>query len=121
MKTLALGILLVAVGVWAVAAPGPSPTTGNRFPVNPEPRVAPPARAGAAGDLIAFSENVAQKYQQVTVIDAKQKVISVYHVDLATGQIALRSVRAIQWDLRMSDFNGTAPFPREIQAMSERR
>ncbi|MBN1911905.1 MAG: hypothetical protein JW818_19340 [Pirellulales bacterium] len=119
MKSLVLGILLVAVGVWAVAAPGPLPTDGN-FGANPR-EAASLARAGAAGDLIAFSENIAQKYQQVTVIDAKQKVISVYHVDLGTGQIALRSVRAIQWDLRMSDYNGKTPLPREIQAMSEQR
>ena len=87
----------------------------------PEPRTMP-VRSGMASDgLIALGETVNQKYQQVTVIDPKRQVISVYHIDLPTGMIALRSVRNIHWDLQMSDFNGKNPLSREIQALSEQR
>jgi len=71
--------------------------------------------------LMVLCETVAQKYQQVTVIDPRREVISVYHVDLANGVIALRSVRNIHWDLQMSDYNGQRPLPREIRALSEQR
>ncbi len=72
-------------------------------------------------EMLAFSEVVDKKYQQVTVIDPKQQVISVYHIDLVTGTITLRSVRNIHWDLQMTDFNGSRPLPKEIQALSEQR
>jgi hypothetical protein len=47
--------------------------------------------------------------------------MSVYHIGLTTGKIALRSVRNIHWDLQMTEFNGEAPLPREIQALIEPR
>ena len=58
---------------------------------------------------------VGDKYQQM-VVDPKSRVMSVYHVDLASGSIHLRCVRNIHWDLQMMDFNGTAPLPQEIRA-----
>ena len=53
----------------------------------------------------------------VTVIDPRQRSMSVYHVELSTGEITLKSVRNIQWDLQMMDFNGTNPLPKEIRAV----
>jgi hypothetical protein len=41
----------------------------------------------------------------------------IYHVDPATGVVALKSVRNIQWDLMMDEFNGVSPLPREIRSM----
>ena len=35
------------------------------------------------------------------------------------GELALKSVRNIQWDLQMTEFNGVAPLPRDIRAMLE--
>jgi hypothetical protein len=61
------------------------------------------------------------RVQQMTVIDPKQRVMGVYHIELNTGKIALRSVRNIHWDLKMTDFNGDSPLPREIQALLEPR
>lgn len=75
----------------------------------------------AGQGLIALSETVAERYQQVTVIDPKREVLSVYHIDLASGVITLRGVRNIHWDLQMSDYNGQKPLPREIQAILEQR
>jgi hypothetical protein len=33
--------------------------------------------------------------------------------------VALKSVRSIQYDLMMQEFNGVSPLPREIRAMVE--
>jgi hypothetical protein len=57
--------------------------------------------------------------QVVTVIDPHGRAMSVYHVELSTGEITLKSVRNIQWDLQMMDFNGTNPLPKEIRAVLE--
>ena len=36
-----------------------------------------------------------------------------------TGQIELKSVRNVQWDLLIEEFNGVRPLPREIRALLE--
>jgi hypothetical protein len=61
------------------------------------------------------------KGQMLTVIDPRQQAIGVYHIDLVTGKIALRSIRSIRWDLQMTDFNGENPLPREVRLQLEQR
>lgn len=71
----------------------------------------------ANADMLAVSANVGDKYQQLTLIDPKLRVMSVYHIEFATGRIALRSVRSFQFDLQMKQFNGKEPLPEEIEAL----
>jgi hypothetical protein len=52
----------------------------------------------------------------VTVIDPRQRVMSIYHVDRATGEIALRSVRNLTWDLQLIEFNSGKPLPQDIRS-----
>jgi hypothetical protein len=75
----------------------------------------------AAGDLMAFSTDVGNGTQQITVIDANERVMSVYHVASGKGEIELRSVRNIRWDLLMEEFNGVRPLPREIRVLLEQK
>jgi hypothetical protein len=44
-------------------------------------------------------------------------MMSVYGIDPATGEISLRSVRNVRWDLQMDEYNGTNPSPREIRSL----
>jgi hypothetical protein len=76
-----------------------------------------PTQSESNGGLIALSMPSGAERQVVTVIDPRQRSMSVYHVELATGEITLKSVRNIQWDLQMMDFNGTNPLPKEIRAV----
>ena len=113
MKTMVLGalagVLILAFGLIAF-----SQSEG----VNPQaPVVQRPF--GVNDGLIALSEMVGQKYQQVTVIDPRSQTMCVYHIAFSNGEIALKSVRKIQWDLRMTDFNGTKPLAVEVKALSE--
>jgi hypothetical protein len=55
--------------------------------------------------------------QLVTVIDSETRVMAVYQVDRATGEIALKSVRNMTWDLQMLDYNSGEPLPQEIRDM----
>ena len=57
----------------------------------------------------------------LTVIDPRQRVIGVYHIDLSTGKITLKSVRNIQWDLQVEEFNNVSPLPKEIRSSLEQR
>lgn len=114
MKAAVLGFV-VATGVVIVAA-GAAPER-SAAPASPG---VPQAAAAANSDLLVVSATLGDRIQQVTVIDSKQRVMSVYQIDVQTGRIALRSVRKIHWDLQMTEYNGESPLPREIQALLER-
>jgi hypothetical protein len=55
--------------------------------------------------------------QAIVVVDPATRVLAVYHVDKTTGEIALRSVRNVSWDLQMMEFNSGKPLPQEIRNM----
>jgi len=72
-------------------------------------------------DLIALNSDVIEGRQQVVVIDAKTRVMSVYHIEQGTGVISLKSVRSIAADLLMDEFNTGSPLPREIRAILDQQ
>ena len=59
--------------------------------------------------------------QQVVVLDTENKVIACYHAN-GSGEIALKSVRNIGWDLQMKSFNDKSELaPDDIQAQINKR
>jgi hypothetical protein len=74
-------------------------------------------RAQPAGELIAMSFDIGGGRQQITLVDPRTHMMSVYHVDPASGELSLKSVRNVHWDLQMDEFNGTNPSPREIRSL----
>ncbi len=94
-----------------VAAMGPSVGYAQR-----------PAGSGAGGHggLIAL-EAPCEHGRQVTVIDPDARVMGVYHIDSSSGEIVLKSVRNINWDLQMITHNGASPLPGEIRSLLERK
>ncbi|OHB82061.1 MAG: hypothetical protein A2V98_26315 [Planctomycetes bacterium RBG_16_64_12] len=107
---------LVGAGL-AIAAVGAAPNRNEGF----GPRVGSYEEAKQAGDLIALSTVVDGRYQQVTVIDPKLRAIGVYQIELASGEVELRCVRDIRWDLQIEYFNGKGLSPLEIRSMLESR
>lgn len=83
-------------------------------------RPASQERSVSSPDLVAMSYDAGDGRQQITVIDPRQKVLAVYHVDRATGGLALKSVRNLNWDLMIEDFNSDKPTPREVRALTQR-
>jgi hypothetical protein len=73
------------------------------------------------GELIALPMQVDNGRQQITVIDPVKRVMCVYHIDLPSGGITLKSVRNISGDLQIDDFNGASPLPREVREQLEPR
>lgn len=81
--------------------------TGTMAPSNPQ-------------SFISFSEVVTLPegpFQQVTIIDPTQKTLCVYHINMGTGQIELKSARKIEWDLQMIFLNSKKPLPQDVQAI----
>jgi hypothetical protein len=68
------------------------------------------------GELITHVTAADGQPQAVTVIDPRQRVMAVYHVDRSTGQITFMSCRNITWDLQMSDYNSGKPLPKDIRS-----
>jgi len=48
-------------------------------------------------------------------------VMAVYHVDRTSGALQLKSVRNLQWDLLIEDYNSGTPAPRDIRALKDQQ
>ena len=117
MRTAVVALLLGAGLVVSVVA-----ICSQRNPVFAQrPADYRPDRSAKNDQLIAFSMPAGEGHQQITLIDPKLRVMSVYHIELATGEIALKSVRRFHWDLQIETFNGANPSPRDIRALLEQR
>jgi hypothetical protein len=118
MKRMMLGTLLgFLVAVAAVVA---AEQRNDGF----VPRGTPPvamATPTAGSELIVTPTIVGDKTQVLTVVDPRQRVLSVYHIELATGKIALKSVRNLQWDSQIMYLNNEPPLPQEIRSQMEQR
>lgn len=116
LATVAWMVLSGALPEGAALAQVPGATSAN--PENAGKLV---TQAGVAGDMIALSTPTPQGRQLLTIVDAKQRTVAIYHVDEATGEITLRSVRQIEWDLKLSEFNSDSPLPGDIRRLLEQR
>jgi hypothetical protein len=104
---LAAGVAIAALG-WPADAQQASP--GASY-----------ASSGNRTDLITYflpGEN--NKPTTLTIIDPASRRVAVYQVSRESGEIQLKSVRNIAWDLGMEYFNTGGPTPEEIRAMQER-
>ena len=55
--------------------------------------------------------------QMLLVIDPERQVLAVYHIETVTGEVSLRSTRALGYDLQLEDFNAGDPKPAAIKKM----
>ena len=117
MRSVAYGLVLGAglvLVLWGATAY--MPTALAQRPVVP-PTVNFPDRTAASGELIALSFDAGGGRQHITLIDPRTHMLGVYAIEPGTGEISLRSVRNVHWDLQMDEFNGTTPSPREIRSL----
>ena len=74
-----------------------------------------------SSNLIALSFGQNEGQSQVVLVDGQQRVMSVYHVDRESGAVTLKSVRNVQWDLLMEEYNAVNPLPRDVRAVLNQR
>jgi len=101
----ALAMVLAAWGTWAL--------------VCQQQVQALPASSGVGGELITLMSPLGEFGQQLIVIDPKVRSLSVYHIQGATGEVALKSVRNFHWDLQLAHFNNNGLTPQEIRSLLE--
>ena len=109
MRIAAVGVLVVCVLAGLLAALVPSVGFAQR----------PSQSPGGSSTLITVATPAGEHRQQLTVVDSDTRTLAVYHIDTTSGEISLKSVRNINYDLRMIEFNGTSPLPREIRSLLE--
>lgn len=112
MKAAAIGALLGAFVTVAVLGFVPSGSAAHADAMSAW-------QPGVGGELITSVNPTAENRQLITMIDPRTRVLAVYLIDGATGEVSLKSVRAFQWDLQLAEFNGTSPLPREIRSLVE--
>lgn len=84
-----------------------------------EPPYVSPAHGSPA--LITIPISGDGKGQLLSVVDPQHRTLAVYHIDATTGEITLRCVRNLTWDLQMMEFNAKAPLPGDIRSLLEQR
>jgi hypothetical protein len=142
MKSMLFGFM-IGLGLWTIAAGVSQPVAeaapGDRSgaAVYPPPVGSPAGspRSGVAsfitrsvmsttdaagGELIAMSAVTADDRQQVTLVDPRTRTMCVYHIDGKSGEVTLKSVRNVSWDMQMLEFNATSPTPRELRSQVQR-
>ncbi len=101
---------LVGAGLVIAALAG----RGSSEPIHTGPGEVASSAPRTSG-LITHVTAVAGEPQSVIVVDPHQRVMAVYHVDSTSGEISLKSVRNLTWDLQMIEFNSGAPAPQDIR------
>ena len=73
-----------------------------------------------AAGLIALPA-VVDGRQMLTVLDPRTRVLGYYQFDPAKGEIILKGIRNISWDLQIDEYNGVSPLPSEVRSLVEHR
>ena len=111
--TLILGSVLTGNDLWGQS---PSPRGGAGVVSHPQGGAVSAASAGPGG-LMAFSKAMGDGQEQLILVDPHTRVLSVYHIESATGKTALKSVRRLEWDLQLNAFNTQDPQPLDVRTM----
>jgi hypothetical protein len=122
MRRSLFGVVLGTLLVLAVAVEQSSsePPAAAAIPATATPMVSYQSvqpSSPPTGNLITHVLPTEGGPQAIVVVDPVQRVLAVYHVDKTTGEVALRSVRNITWDLQMVEFNSGEPLPQDIRNM----
>jgi hypothetical protein len=121
---LGLGLVVTwAVGFADAQAPykAQAPYSGEAPRGAPSDRARTSDRAGSSADLLALSQDGGDGRQQITIVDPRQRVMAVYHVERGSGALQLKSVRNLSWDLQIEDYNSGTPAPRDIRALRDQQ
>ena len=67
--------------------------------------------------LIVSTVPIDSGRQMLLVINKETNILAVYHIETGSGEISLRSTRALGYDLQLEDFNAKDPKPAAIKKM----
>ena len=108
------GILLVVLLVGFLAIRAVNSQGPGTMPVVPWNHPSPASTANAS---MLMNTNLLAQGNQVILIDSTRKVMAVYMVSPDSGSIQLKSVRDLQADFQLEEFNGSDPSPAKVRGI----
>jgi hypothetical protein len=88
---------------------------GNATPRNTSNPAIAPAQVVSNGGSMMASVILANGFQQIAVLDHAKATMAVYHIDPSSGDIQLKSVRRLDADFSLEEFNLSEPTPSTIR------
>lgn len=74
-----------------------------------------PAHVGASGSSMMASVLLSNGFQQIAIFEHSKQTLAVYHINPASGDIQLKSVRRMDADFALQEFNLSEPTPSTIR------
>ncbi|HEY4313520.1 MAG TPA: hypothetical protein VGN12_28975 [Pirellulales bacterium] len=113
MRRVILGALAGAALVYAAVAGGNESgrAWAQRATVSPE----------VSTGLITHPVQMADGRQMLTIVDPRTQVLGYYQLDPVKGEIVLKGIRNIHWDLQIEEYNGVSPLPSEVRSLVDQR
>ncbi|MEI8213182.1 MAG: hypothetical protein WCI02_13620 [Planctomycetota bacterium] len=99
-------------------SPAPSPSHGGYLPNNTRlgsVMVVGQSNAAATATHLMSSATLSNGSQQIVLVDPAKQTLVVYHVDPNKGDIQLKSVRRIDADFSLEEFNLSEPTPATVR------
>ena len=95
-----------------------SATVGS-FPFSNMPQGTIPQGTQTSGNasMLMSSYTLPGMQQQIVLVDTSTKTMSVYTIAPDTGVISLRSVRRLDADFGLEEFNGSDPSPSKVRSI----
>lgn len=78
-------------------------------------RAVAPAQVASAGSSMMASVILANGFQQIALVDHAKSTMAVYHIDPSSGDIQLKSVRRLDADFALEEYNLSQPTPSTIR------
>ena len=73
------------------------------------------AAVASAGTSMMASTVLSNGFQQIAIYDQPKQTMAVYHIDPNSGDIQLKSVRRLDADFALQEFNLSEPTPSTIR------
>ena len=65
--------------------------------------------------VMVFPAALGEKVHYIYICDPKSLSLAVYRMDTARSELKLDAVRCFRWDLRLSHYNSTKPYPADVR------
>ena len=110
-----LGLVVIAVGGFAIPQ-----LQSQQGPAGLPAWNIPSPQSTGNGAALMSAVLMPDGTQQIVMVDTNMRSMAVYHIAPSSGVITLRSVRKLDADFGLDEFNSADPTPEKIRAILPR-
>ena len=108
---MAAGVLALSIPAWTISQQPISNTPNNWVPSIPL------ATSSANESMIVTSNRATSGNTQMVIVDTQRRTMVVYEVMSDSGSIQMKSVRNMNADFMLDEFNATDPTPEKVRGI----